>query len=152
MQSVDAPPGQPRVFETYKSLDEVFHNDGSAPAPLDMYDPPVYNPCQARTGYGDLTLGPFSKFSNLGQAGFGSLIGPLVAQNTTYVRYLTGFDNTAFRQILGRQWYLRSKLPVPPQSVTFDNGSVTVKSAWVVMTGIARPDRFYTRKARVLPS
>src|ERR1700686_2210573 len=32
----------PRVFETYKSLEEVFHNDGSAPAPLDKYDAPIY--------------------------------------------------------------------------------------------------------------
>lgn len=140
----------PRVFETYKSLAEVFHNDGSAPAPLDQYDPPQYNPCGIKTGYGDMTLGSFSKFSNLGQAGFGTLLGPLVAQNTTYVRYLTGFNNKEFQQILKKKWYLRSNLPKSPQSITFDNGALDVKSAWIDMRGIAHPDRYHVRTAHVL--
>jgi hypothetical protein len=140
----------PRVFETYKSLAEVFHDDGSAPGSLDTYDAPRYNPCGVKSTYGDVTLGSFSKFSNLGQAGFGSLLGPLVAQNSTYVRYLTGFDNKAFRQILGKKWYLRSNLPKPPMSITFDDGALTLKSAWIDMTKIPHPERYYTRTAHVL--
>lgn len=147
-QTVDGP--GPRVFETYKSLAEVFHTDGSAPAPLDKYDDSRYNPCGVKTGYGDMTLGSFSKFSNLGQAGFGTLLGPLLAQNTTYVRYLTGFNNKEFQQILNQKWYLRSNLPTPPQSVTFDNGALDVKSAWIDMTNIPHPERFYVRTAHVL--
>ena len=140
----------PRVFETYKSLPEVFHTDGSAPGALDTYDAAIHNPCGVKTAYGDMTLGSFSKFSNLGQAGFGNLVGPLVAQNTTYVRYLTGFNNPAFQQIAAKKWYLRSSLPTAPMSITFDNGAVTVKSAWIDMTGIANPKRFYVRTAYVL--
>ena len=68
----------PRVFETYKAQWEVFHPDGSAPAPWDQYD--ANNPCGATVGFGDMVLASFSKFSDLGQAGFGSLVGPLVAQ------------------------------------------------------------------------
>lgn len=148
MQTVDG--AGPRVFETYKSLAEVFHNDGSAPAPLDKYDPPELNPCGVKTAYGDMTLGSFSKFSNLGQAGFGTLLGPLVAQNTTYVRYLTGFNNKEFQQILDNKWYLRSKLPMPPNGITFNNGALDVKSAWIDMTGIAHPEHYYVRTAHVL--
>ena len=139
-----------RVFETYKSLAEVFHPDGSAPADLDQYDPPEYNPCGVKTAYGDMTLGSFSKFSNLGQAGFGTLVGPLIAQNTTYVRYLTGYNNAEFQKIQGNRLYLRINLPTPPGSVTFDNGNLDVKSAWMDMTGIAHPERYYVRTAHVL--
>jgi hypothetical protein len=77
----------PRVFETYKSLAEVFHSDGTAPAKLNEYDIPEYNPCGVRTGYGDMTLGSFSKFSNLGQAGFGSLLGHQPLTKTRLVRF-----------------------------------------------------------------
>ena len=36
----------PRVFETYKSLWEIFHGDGSAPEPaFDAYDAAAHNPC-----------------------------------------------------------------------------------------------------------
>jgi hypothetical protein len=140
----------PRVFETYKSLAEVFHDDGSAPAPLNRYDDPKQNPCGIKTGYGDLTLASSSKFGNLGMAGFGTLLGPLVAQNTTYVRYLTGFNNIGFQQILQQKWYLRANLPTAPQSITFDNGALNVKSAWIDMKDVANPTRFYVRKAHVL--
>lgn len=35
----------------------------------------------------------YSKFGNLGEARFGTPLGPLVVQNTTSVRCLTGFNN-----------------------------------------------------------
>ena len=140
----------PRVFETYKSLTEVFHSDGSAPTPWQQFDPPQYNPCGATQTFGDMTLGSFSKFSNLGQAGFGTLVGPLIAQNTTYVRYLTAFNEIEFTQILNQKLYLRSSFNPPNPAVTFNNGSIDVKSAWVDMTNIPNPGRFYTRKANVL--
>jgi hypothetical protein len=138
----------PRVFETYKSLAETFHNDGSAPQPLNQYDPPQLNPCNVQTQYGDVTLGSFSKFSNLAEAGFGTLLGPLVAQNTTYVRYLTSFNNSEFQQILDNKWYLRSKIPA--SGIVFTNGSVDVKSAWIDMKNIPHPERFYVRTSHVL--
>ena len=147
-QTVDG--AGPRVFETYKSLHEVFHSDGSAPTPWNQFDPPQYNPCGVAEKFGDMTLGSFSKFSNLGQAGFGSLVGPLVAQNTTYVRYLTSYNQFQFEQILTQKLYLRSNLPTPPASVTFGVSSIDVKSAWIDMTNIPNPGRFYTRTASVL--
>lgn len=145
MQTVDGP--GPRVFETYKSLAEVFHNDGSAPLPLNQYDAPQHNPSGVQAVYGDMTLGSFSKFSNLGQAGFGNLVGPLLSQNTNYVRFHTAFNNSQFNQILSQKWYIRANLPV---TITFNDGSLDVKSAWILMNGIPHPERFYTRTAHVL--
>jgi len=140
----------PRVLETYKSLLEVFHDDGSAPTPWNAFDPPAFNPCNIQAGFGNMTLASFSKFSNLGEAGFGNLLGPLIAQNKTYVRYLTAFNQTAFQNILDRKWYLRSSLPKPPASITFDNGALDIKAAWTVMTAVPHPERYYVRSAHVL--
>jgi hypothetical protein len=147
-QSVGGP--GPRVFETYKALYEVFHNDGTAPAGWNAFEPAKYNPCDIAAKWGDVTLGSFSKFSDLGQAGFGSLVGPLIAQNNTYVRFLTSYNKTEFDQIVGKNWYLRKNLPVKPASITFNNGAIDTKSAWIDMTGASRPDRYYTRTAWVL--
>jgi len=151
----------PRVFETYKALNEVFHDDGSAPGAWNSFDPAQYNPCGIASSWGVVTLGSFSKFSDLGQASFGSLTGPLIAQNTTYVRFLTAYSQTEFDQILTKQWYLRCNLPQQPisicpnsppapASITFNVGSVDVKSSWMDMTGVKHPERYYTRTAWVL--
>lgn len=130
-----------RVFETYKSVWEVFHNDGSSPAAWNIYDPAKFNACSAAVSFGDIVLASFSKFSDLGQAGFGNLVGPLVAQNTTYVRFATGFNEIEFNQILSSQLYLRSNLPSSPNSLTFQNGALDVKSAWILMNQIPHPER-----------
>lgn len=137
----------PRVFETYKMLHELFHNDGSAPTAWNSYDPSQYNACNVQMAFGDLVLASFSKFSNLGQAGFGTLVGPLVAQNQTYVRYETAFNELEFTQIVTPKWYLRANLP---SSITFQNGSIDIKSAWIDVTNMPHPERYYTRKAWLL--
>jgi hypothetical protein len=137
----------PRVFETYKTLHEVFHADGSAPTAWNSYDPPHFNACNVQMAFGDLVLASFSKFADLGQAGLGILLGPLVAQNTTYVRYETGFNQSEFNQIVGPKWYLRSNLPA---SITFQNGSIDIKSAWIDMAKMPHPERYYTRTAWLL--
>ena len=134
----------PRVFETYKALWEVFHRDGSAPAAWNESEPASMNACGQPAGAGDLVLASFSKFSDLGQAGFGSLVGPLVTQNTTYVHYLTAYNQIEFDQIVNGAWYLRANLP---NQISFDNGSIDVKSAWIDMTNMPHPERYYTRLA-----
>jgi len=137
----------PRVFETYKSVWEIFHNDGSAPGPWNGYDAPQFNACNANIAFGDVVIASFSKFSDLGQAGNGILVGPLVAQNRTYVRYLTGFNEIEFNQIANGKLYLRQNIPM---SGPFQNSALDVKSAWILMTGVAHPERYYTRNAIVL--
>ena len=104
-----------------------------------------------------MVLASFSGIHDIGQTADGSLLGPLVAQNGRYVRYLTGYNDVAYRHIVKNQWYLRSHLPEVPvprppvPAVQFPNGSVVVKSAWVEMEGFseAQRKRFYTRLATV---
>jgi hypothetical protein len=139
----------PRVFETFKSIWEIFHNDGSPPASWDTYDAAQFNACGAPVSFGDLVLASFSKFSDLGQAGVGTLVGPLVAQNGTYTRYSTGFNKIEFDQIAdaNHPLYLRKNIPM---SGPFKDGALDVKSAWILMANVPHPERYYTRTALVL--
>lgn len=107
------------------------------------------NPCKLdNVSSDDLILAAFSKFDNLGQAGFGPpLVGPLVAQNRTYVRFQTGFNKIEFDQIQRDKLYLRSNLQ---GTMTFQPRAIDIKAAWIDMTGIAHPERFYTREAYLL--
>src|SRR5436190_22772730 len=71
----------PRVFETFKSLWEVFPEDGTAPvAEFNAYDAAAHNACNVKPRFGDVVLGSFSGIDDIGQAGAGELAGPLVAQ------------------------------------------------------------------------
>src|SRR4051812_22093043 len=90
----------------------------------------------------------FSKYGNLGEAGFGNLVGPLPAQNGTYTRYFTAFNQTEFNQILGQGLYLR--LNFPASGVTFQDGAIDIKAAWIDMTNVRNPERYYTRTAWVM--
>jgi hypothetical protein len=147
-----APATNGRVFENYKALWEVFHDDGSAPS-----SGAQFNACSAKTKPGDVVLASFSGFGDIGQAGDGALLGPLVAQNGRYVRYLEAYNEIAYDHIVKNQWYLRDHLPVVPvprpdiPPVQFPNGSIAVKSAWVAMQGFSpeQQKRFYTRIATV---
>jgi hypothetical protein len=135
----------PRVFETFKADWEVFQPNGGAPSDWNSFA--GVNPCGAQTvGFDDLQLASFNRSGNLGQAGAGNLVGPLVAQNTTYTRYLTGFNQIEFGKIAADKLYLQANL----HNVTFANGAVDVKSAWVDMKNLPHPERYYTRSALVL--
>ncbi len=148
----------PRVFETMKSLWEVFHEDGSAPVSgFNAYDTAAHNACQAQSQFGDLVLASFSGIDDIGQAAAGELAGPLAAQNGRYVRYQTLYNRAAFEFIVRNRYYLRSNLPKVPSPrpatpvMEFPIGSVVLKAAWLDMAGF--PDgqvkRYYTRMATV---
>jgi hypothetical protein len=147
----------PRVFETFKSLWEVFHDDGSAPQPFNRYDAPARNACNVATGFGDVVLASKSGFDDIGQAGVGELVGPLVAQNGRYVRYQTLYNQIAYDYIVSNKLYLRANLPPVPTPrpdlpmVQFPVGSVAVKAAWLNLEGFsdAQKARFYSRRAVV---
>ena len=147
----------PRVFETFKSLFEVFNPNGSAPEEgFDRYSA-VGNPCGITPRFGELVIGSHSGLDDIGQAGIGALDPPVVAQNGRYVRTLTLFNQRLFDHIVKNRLYLRSQLPAiptprPPRPVIeFPNGSVAVKTAWVDVAGLAEPlvRRLYTRTALV---
>jgi hypothetical protein len=145
----------PRVFETYKSMWEVFHRDGSAPqVAFDRYDTAGHNPCGVTSRFGDLTIGSASGIDDIGQAGIGALDPPIVAQNGRYVRTLTLFNELEFDHIVAHRLFLRSELPVVPRPrpdtpvVNFPLGSIAVKTSWVDLTDLpeALAKRFYTRR------
>jgi hypothetical protein len=169
------PVSGPLVFETLKADWEVFQPspDGTspppAPAPWESYA--GQNPCSnlqapniigfdptlrypifgvSGIGFGDVVLAAFSKFGNVGLAGFGDLVGTLPAQNGTYTRYLASFNQTEFNQILNQGLYLRSNLPTAGATLTFQDGSIDLKSAWIDMTNVQNPQRYYKRTAWVL--
>jgi hypothetical protein len=137
--------GKPTVFETFKADWEIFQPNGKDPAP-NWKDYTGDNPCSvANVVFGDVMLASFSKFANLGMAGFGpKLTGALVAQNGTYVRYAVNFNESEFTTILARKAYLRASLANP---VSFDPGAIDTKAAWIDMKGVANPARYYTRQA-----
>jgi hypothetical protein len=96
-------------------------------------------------------LASFSHFGNLGEAGqppAPALVGPLPARNKTYTRYSTAYNQPEFNQILSQNLYLRKTLPAG--GVEFASGSIDVKAAWMDMTGVAHPERYYTRTAYLM--
>jgi hypothetical protein len=146
--------GGPRVFETYKSLWEVFHTDGTSPTTnFHEYDTAAHNACGASPQFGDVVLASATPYGDIGQSGSGVLTGPLVAQNGRYVRYQTLYNQPAYDFIVSNQYFLRSSLPRPGASglpaMQFPNGSIAIKAAWVDMTGLpeAQTLRYYTRMA-----
>jgi len=91
----------------------------------------------------------------LGEAGFGDLVGTLPAENGTYTRYSTFFNQIEFNQILSQGLFLRSNLSNLPlnnatnQRLTFPNGAIDLKSSWIDMANVPNPQRYYTRVAWV---
>jgi hypothetical protein len=135
--------GRATVFETFKAEWEVFQENGEDPKGWNEYG--GRNPCGlANLNFGDVVLAAFSKFDSVKQA---APSGALVARNRTYVRYSSAFNERHFQHILDGKFYLRKNLqnfvPVPP-------GAVRIKTAWIDMRGIERPERFYTRDAWLL--
>jgi hypothetical protein len=147
--------GKPLVFETYKADWETFQPNGAPPSAFNSNasvwtSDPSQSPCPMAKP-GDFVLAPIAKFGNVGLAGVGDLAAVLIAQNGTFVRYLAAYNQTEFNQILQGQFYLAANLPQnkkpvgPP--IVFQNGSVDIKSAWIDMTNIPNPSRYYTRPA-----
>src|SRR5262245_1076318 len=152
-----AAPG-PRVFETFKSLWEVFHSDGSAPASaFNGYDPPSANACSASTKFGDVVIASNVPYGDIGQAGIGELTGPLAAQNGRYVRYQTLYNQIAYDYIVSHRYYLRDQLPEIPSPrpnvpvMQFPLGSIAIKAAWLDIRGLKKEllPRLYKRTAIV---
>jgi hypothetical protein len=136
----------PLVFETLKQDWEIFQPNGAAPS--SNWGDFEKSPCQnLNVGFNDVVLASFSKFGNLGQAGFGNLVHALPAQDGTWTRYATAFNQVEFTQVISAKLYLRSNLP--SGGLTFEVGALDIKSSWIEMTNVQHPERFYTRLAWV---
>jgi hypothetical protein len=131
---------RPTVLETLKSEWELFQQDGRDPKGWSEYGGLI--PCDVSgLSFGDIVLARSFKFDNIIQSG-GS--GPLLAQNRTFVRYMSGFKEKLFQHIVDGKFFRRANLenftPLPA-------GTVRVKSAWIDMQGVESPQRFHTRDA-----
>ncbi len=164
----------PLVFETYKADWETFPppsapNPPPAPPPWSNFAG-LENPCgsSVKVGWGDLVLASYTKFGNLGLAGFGSFfVGPVISSGFSqaaqqhYLRFQASYNKTEFDQILANKWYLQSKIgnltfcssgaTIGGQQCPAEN-SVDLKSAWMDMEGVPadRRSRYYIKKAWVL--
>jgi hypothetical protein len=144
-----ADPG-PRVWETFKSHYEVFQRGWDrqplAPAQWASYD--GLNPCGADADNRAKTLASFVPFADFNQASFtpGRFLGPLVAQNHTYVRYEVRINQAEFDSIVGHRWFAPDRAPSPAAPAQFDVGSIAVKAAWRILGAADTPavrSRYY---------
>jgi hypothetical protein len=143
--------GPSLVFETYKADWETFQQ-GFAPSQWNSTEARWTNAQIACAGArkGDFFLAPSEKlgsFDNLTQFDRGIPTTVLVAQNGFPVRYLAAYNQIEFNQFLAKQWYLSLNLRPYNGKLEFLNGSLSVKSSWVDMRNIARPERFHRRLA-----
>lgn len=126
--------GPPRVWETWKSVTEIFLDGGARPLNWDEAEQPLPCPNNESSGQPAKTLA-FSKLGpvleDLNQFNIGVAVGPLVAANRTYVRSEIRINRMQFDHILNKQFYLRSKLPQnnDPAAV-FPDQSIELKAAW----------------------
>lgn len=142
----------PRVFETYKSSWEIYPSSkkfpSNPPTPVDWkhYGGADFNPCGEQVSAGQLTLGSVSKFADVAQAGPSTdPQGPIVARNSTYVHYLSQFNESAFETIRRNSLYLQSGAAT---AANFPVGSIALKSAWVETRGL--PDQEKQRYYRTM--
>jgi hypothetical protein len=169
------PANVPLVFATYKADWESFPpptspNPPPAPSPWASFAGTA-NPCGSSVsiGWGDLALSSYTKFGNLGLAGFGPFLdGPVISSGFAqtpsqqhYLRYQASYNKTEYDQILGNKWYLQSKLghitfcsngaTVGGQQCPAEN-SIDLKAAWMDMAGVPANlwRRYYIKKAWVL--
>jgi hypothetical protein len=169
------PVNGPPVFETYKADWESFPpptspNPPPAPLPWSAFAG-TNNPCGAsvNAGWGDLLLTAYTKFGNLGLAGFGNFfVGPVISSGFSqspaqqeYLRYQASYNKTEYDQIVDNQWYLQSRLgnltfcsrgaTIGGQQCPAEN-SVDLKSAWMDMSSVPANlrSRYYIKKAWVL--
>ena len=152
-----ADPG-PRVWETFKSRYEVFQRgpDGRALAPAKWASYDGVNPCGASADNRAKTLASSAPFADFNQASFtpGRFLGPLVAQNHTYVRYEVRINQAEFDSIVAHRWFESARTPSLAAPAHFDVGSIAVKAAWRLLdesdTSEVRSRYYVVRNAQVV--
>jgi hypothetical protein len=151
----------PRTFETFKGDWETFLPNAEKPANWNEY-PSAAAPCKNHPTLqrGDLVLASFTKFGNVDEVGSKpGLANLLIAQNSSYVRYLAAYNEIVFCNIRDNELYNSSFVgghvkPAPvgtaiPPLTNEDDGALTIKSAWIELPakGPNQIDasRFYVR-------
>lgn len=142
----------PRVWETFKARYELFQvgPDGRpvAPQPWATYD--AANPCGADVDSRAKTLATFEPFMDFNQSfSPGVAANPLVAQNRTYTRYETRFNEPEYSALALSGWSQGQNLPDQDSPARLPAGSIAVKAAWRLLTAEDTPAvraRYYVVK------
>jgi hypothetical protein len=135
----------PRVWETFKSVHEVFVPGGGKPADWDADE--SHAVC---ANSGELDQSPARVLADLNQSDFfGQASSPLVAQNRTYVRYEIRTNEVGFKAIMAQELYLRAKLPglYAAKGIELPNGTINIKAAWREVRPGENTDRYYRTEA-----
>lgn len=137
----------PRVWETWKSVEEVYAPNGKLDGmrPKEWAEPDANNVCKNAS---ELGAAPTKILADLNQGdNEGQGIGPIVAQNRTYVRYEIRMNRAEFDQIRSMELYLRSKLPTKDAEGTelplLPDGAIDIKAAWREAKAGENVDRYY---------
>ena len=133
----------PRVWETFKARWEVFQpapgGGPASPAAWTSYE--GRNPCGAGADNRLKTLASFKPFADFNQADDlpGKFLGPLIAQNRTYVRYEVRINQAEFDSIVANRWFARDAAPTADHPAHFADGAIAVKAAWRILTDADPP-------------
>jgi hypothetical protein len=130
------------VWETWKAAYEVFQPDGKPPSEWDSFT--AISPCKEVANADAGRAKQLLSYANFGsvledfnEGGFGEVpIGPLIAQNRTYVRYEIHMNQPHYNYLRGdpsdckSARYRRDNLPPKGPAAVFPAGSIEVKAAW----------------------
>jgi len=131
----------PRVWETWKSVEETFIPGGRRPDAWD--EPATHRVCSNSE---ELEPSPTKVLADINQSNrMGRAIGPLIAQNRTYVRYEVRMRRVGFEKIVAEELYRRGD-----RRIELPNGSINVKAAWREVRPGENTDRYYRTEALAL--
>jgi hypothetical protein len=166
------------VWGSWKSVGELFPPDPAvhAPSAWESFDAMIAAEWQDKDGklkstqFNDLptedagrqkVLSGLTGLKNIGEFGIeGKRLGPLVAQNGTYIRYEIRVNKIAYEFIWKEKYYLKANLPNDPANgpidknrrIPFPCGSMIVKAAWMELTDRDDRKRFYTMPSKLVDS
>lgn len=141
------PPKGPRVWDTYKSADDLFGQGTAGPTPWDSFDNPVAVCEPAHPAQRVFTM--MTKAGTVLSDANESFSVPLVDQNRNFARFEIRYDKTMYDGIVGPKWYLIQNL-ARDQPVSMPDTAIMVKAAWrELVDGKDDFDRYYHVEAQV---
>ncbi len=149
----------PAVWESYKETFEIFLADGSRPAP---WGAPRQLPaaCQGVAPAGTPVLNMIQKAPQVVLDAMGQPFrtGPLIDQDSNYVRFAISLNRPAFEFIVNNRLYNKQGqaaftqplvFPVGSNSDADSLGAIIIKSAWKIITPDDIAGRYHTRQVLV---
>ena len=162
-------PAERVVWESWKSIDELFPRNPTTTPPtewesykttlslqwldrekkLQQYEI-KHGRTEQEAGKVKL-LRQLVRMEDINQvAGPGIKVGPLIAQNKTYVRFETRLNKVAYNYVFCGKYYITENQASLPNGLDFPPQSIHVKAAWMELPDEAARRRFYHTTATVV--